>query len=91
MTDPKDEKDHIGAISDSTSSGQVAVSIEKGELINASGHVQQLDRNFNLLTLAGVGLVVGNVWPAVGGSILVAIFNGGPPGRIDCMRRQGCR
>lgn len=49
-------------------------------LINASGHVQELARNFNLLSLAGVGLVVGNVWPAIGGSILVAIFNGGPPG-----------
>ncbi|KAK0375081.1 amino acid permease [Colletotrichum limetticola] len=48
--------------------------------INASGHVQELERNFNLLSLAGVGLVVGNVWPAIGGSILVAIFNGGPPG-----------
>src|SRR4051794_31675414 len=53
---------------------------EVGELINASGHVQQLERNFNLLSLAGVGLVVGNVWPALGGTILVAIFNGGPPG-----------
>lgn len=49
-------------------------------LINASGHVQELSRGFNLLSLAGVGLVVGNVWPAIGGSILVAIFNGGPPG-----------
>lgn len=48
--------------------------------INASGHVQELSRNFNLLSLAGVGLTVGNVWPAVGGSILVAIYNGGPPG-----------
>ncbi|KAF5024826.1 hypothetical protein F66182_3065 [Fusarium sp. NRRL 66182] len=48
--------------------------------INASGHVQELRQNFNLLSLAGVGLVVGNVWPAIGGSILVAIFNGGPPG-----------
>ncbi|KAK2057467.1 amino acid permease [Colletotrichum caudatum] len=48
--------------------------------ISASGHVQALERNFSLLSLAGVGLVVGNVWPAVGGSILVAIFNGGPPG-----------
>ncbi|KAF4981435.1 hypothetical protein FZEAL_2747 [Fusarium zealandicum] len=50
--------------------------------INASGHVQELQRNFNLLSLAGVGLVVGNVWPAIGGSILIAIFNGGPPGVI---------
>lgn len=55
---------------------------EVSDLINASGHVQELDRNFNLLSAAGVGLVVGNVWPAVGGSILVAIFNGGPPGVI---------
>jgi hypothetical protein len=52
------------------------------DLINASGHMQELDRNFSLLSASGVGLVVGSVWPAVGGSILVAIFNGGPPGVI---------
>lgn len=49
-------------------------------VINASGHTQQLRRNFTLVSLAGIGLVVGSVWPAIGGSILVAIFNGGPPG-----------
>jgi choline transport protein len=81
MADVKDEKEAIQGADDSVSSDlQAAVPIEKGELINASGHIQELDRNFNLLTLAGVGLVVGNVWPAVGGSILVAIFNGGAPG-----------
>ncbi len=48
--------------------------------LNASGHVQELRQSFSLLSLAGIGLVVGNVWPAIGGSILVAIFNGGPPG-----------
>ena len=83
MADVKEEKDAINAANDSASSDhQPAIPVEKGELINASGHIQQLDRNFNLLTLAGVGLVVGNVWPAVGGSILVAIFNGGPPGTL---------
>ncbi|KAK0382662.1 hypothetical protein NLU13_9968 [Sarocladium strictum] len=51
-------------------------------VINASGHVQELDQSFNLLSLAGVGLVVGNVWPAIGGSILVAVYNGGPPGLL---------
>ena len=51
-----------------------------GELLNASGHVQELRRHFSLLSLAGVGITVGNVWPAVGGSILVALYNGGPPG-----------
>jgi choline transport protein len=56
---------------------------ERGKVINSSGHAQELSRNFNLLSLAGVGLVVGNVWPAIGGSILVAIFNGGPPGSLS--------
>ena len=31
----------------------------KGELVNASGHVQELDRQFNLVSLAGAGLVTG--------------------------------
>jgi choline transport protein len=53
-----------------------------GELINASGHVQEVDRNFGLLSLTGFGITSGNVWPALGGTILVAIFNGGPPGTI---------
>ncbi|KAK4945103.1 hypothetical protein LTR10_015529 [Elasticomyces elasticus] len=59
-----------------TSAEQVPIK----ELVNASGHVQELDRQFNLVSLAGCGLVVGNVWPALGGSILVAIYNGGAPG-----------
>lgn len=48
--------------------------------VNASGHEQQLTRRFSLLSLAGLGVTVGNVWPAIGGTILVAISNGGPPG-----------
>ena len=55
--------------------------------INASGHVQELPRNFSLVSLAGLGLTVGAVWPASGGSILVAIFNGGPPGKPCGLRK----
>ena len=65
---------------DESSTGSSQTTPEEGTIINASGHAQELQRNFSLLSLAGVGLVVGNVWPAIGGSILVAIFNGGPPG-----------
>lgn len=61
-------------------------SIVPDMLINASGHVQELQRNFSLLSLIGLGIVVGNVWPAAGGSILVALFNGGPPGIIYSIR-----
>ena len=51
------------------------------QAVNASGHVQELNRNFSRLSLIGVGLVCGSVWPAAGGSIVVALYNGGPPGK----------
>lgn len=46
------------------------------------GNRRQLKKSFNLLSLAGVGLVTGNVWPALGGSLLSSIPNGGAPGVI---------
>ena len=52
------------------------------EILNASGHVQELDRNFSLLSLASVGINTGNTWAALGGSIVISIYNGGPPGII---------
>ncbi|PMD29967.1 amino acid transporter [Hyaloscypha variabilis F] len=51
-------------------------------LINASGHRQELDRNFHFIHIAGLGITSGNTWIALGGSITVAIYNGGPPGVI---------
>lgn len=52
------------------------------EIVNVGGHKQELDRNFNLLSLTAVGIVNGNTWASLGGSIAVAISNGGPPGVI---------
>ncbi len=51
-----------------------------GELINPSGHKQELERNFSLLSLCAVAITTGNTWVAIGGSVVVAIYNGGPPG-----------
>ncbi|KAJ5042180.1 uncharacterized protein L3040_004736 [Drepanopeziza brunnea f. sp. 'multigermtubi'] len=48
--------------------------------INESGHIQELERNFSLFSICAVGIVTGNTWAALGGSIVVAIYNGGPPG-----------
>lgn len=42
------------------SATEFPLNTESSDLINASGHVQELDRNFNLLSAAGVGLVVGS-------------------------------
>ena len=39
-------------------------------------------RSFSLLTLAGVGLVLGSTWAPAGSSIAVALFNGGAPGVV---------
>lgn len=41
--------------------------------INETGHVQEVERNFSLMSVCSVGIVVGSVWPALGGSIAVAI------------------
>ncbi len=48
--------------------------------INPSGHRQELDRNFSLLSLCGLAISSGNDWIALGGSVAVAIYDGGPPG-----------
>lgn len=50
--------------------------------VNESGHIQEVERNFSLLSICSVGIVTGNTWAALGGSISVAIYNGGPPGVI---------
>lgn len=46
-----------------------AVQIASGE-INASGHRQELERNFDLLALCGVAITTGNSWVAIGGTIV---------------------
>ena len=40
------------------------------EDINAGGHKQELDRNFSLLSVSAVGILSGNAWVILGGSIV---------------------
>ena len=47
------------------------------EMINASGHVQELERNFSLLSICAIAVTTGNTWIAQGGSVVVALSNGG--------------
>ena len=39
-------------------------------VVNASGHVQQLDRQFSRLSLISMSTVVDNAWVALGGTIV---------------------
>lgn len=45
-------------------------SYHNGEQINASGHKQELQRNFNLLAICGVAITLGSTWVTVGGSVV---------------------
>ncbi|TKA73747.1 hypothetical protein B0A55_05447 [Friedmanniomyces simplex] len=52
----------------------------EGDLVNASGHVQELDRSFGFWSVASVGILADNAWGAGGGSLVVSLYNGGGPG-----------
>ena len=47
--------------------------IQGGEIINASGHRDQLKRQYGLLSICGLALTIDNAWVALGGSIAVSI------------------
>lgn len=42
-------------------------------LINSSGHRDQLDRQYGILSICGMALTVDNAWVAIGTSMNVAI------------------
>ena len=47
--------------------------------INASGHHQELDRNFNLVSICALAITSGNTWVALGGTythIVVLLYLG---------------
>lgn len=45
---------------------------EVGDLVNASGHVQELDRSFGFWSVASVGILADNAWGAGGGSLVIS-------------------
>ena len=53
---------------------------KEGGVVNASGHRDQLQRQYGLLSICGLALCIDNAWIAFGGSLSVAVLNGGPPG-----------
>ena len=62
---------------------KVSVVTENGEVVNASGHRDQLKRHFGLWSICGLALTIDNAWVALAGSIAVSIgmfmyYCGGP-------------
>jgi choline transport protein len=56
--------------SDETPRYEVDDGVGVGEVLNASGHKQELERQFSLLSICSIGITTGNVWAALGGSIV---------------------
>ncbi|KAF5692281.1 cholin permease [Fusarium circinatum] len=55
---------------------------EQGSVINASGHTDQLTRQYGLVGLTGIAVTVNNAWVVLGSSISVSILSGGISGVI---------
>lgn len=69
--DSRDSKTAIEpAMTASKESNNGSQVFESGELVNASGHAQELERNFSLLNICAVGITTGNTWVAIGGSVV---------------------
>lgn len=76
---PEDATLTPGLVKDLSERNTSVVS-KTGEIINASGHRDQLQRQYGLLSICGLALNIDNAWIAFGGSLSVSILNGGPPG-----------
>lgn len=61
------KNDPSTAVDSSAASGE---NPSDGTLINVSGHKQELQRNFGLISLCGLGITSGNTWIALGGSVV---------------------
>jgi choline transport protein len=48
-------------------------SVVAGVSVNASGHPDQLTRQYSIWSICGLALTIDNAWVALGGSIVVAV------------------
>lgn len=49
-------------------------------VLNTSGHAQEIDRTFKLLSVCALAITIDNGWIAGSGALVVALYNGGGPG-----------
>lgn len=52
---------------------QTSIISKEGEVINASGHPDQLTRQYGLLSICGLALTIDNAWVALGGSLTLSL------------------
>jgi choline transport protein len=67
---------------DDISNRRTSIISKEGEIVNASGHRDQLQRQYGLLSICGLALNINSAWIVFGGSLTISVLNGGPPGII---------
>ena len=70
MCDTNEEEKKVPRVP--TDQDQEVVDAGQGELINVSGHVQELDRSFGFWSIASLAICSDNAWGAGGASIVVS-------------------
>ncbi|KAJ0418276.1 amino acid/polyamine transporter I [Aspergillus carlsbadensis] len=65
-------------INPAASKGGVQDQVDEVRLEAALGHKQELRRGFGLFSLTSLGIIIANSWAATGGTIVTALYNGGP-------------
>ena len=74
-----DRQDDLKDRTEATPSRAVDDGIQAGEVVNVSGHKQELDRIFSPLSIISLAIASGNTWLVLAGSIV---------GDTECDRRQ---
>jgi hypothetical protein len=74
MATPADtlKEKHVSEEELDTKHGTVEI-MQDGVPLNASGHPDQLKRQYGLLGLCGLALNIDNAWIALGGSVTISI------------------
>lgn len=62
-----------GMVNDMAHDRRVSIVTKEGSVVNASGHRDQLNRQYGLLSICGLALTIDNAWVALGGSLTVSI------------------
>ena len=71
MNASKDERTEKMAVDAAVSSSSPTEDTTTADgLINASGHKQELDRNFNIISIISYAITSGNCWVSLGGTIV---------------------
>lgn len=46
--------------------------VTRGELVNVSGHMQELDRTFSIWSICGMAIMSDDAWAAGGATLVIA-------------------